>query len=173
MAISSDDFKTLLGSWATGVTIVTSRTGEKIHGMTVAAFTEVSLSPPLVLVCADKSSNTHPVIAESGVFAVNILAAEGEDPAVGNHTVDRMIEPPGGFAWDFGAVRTNPDTGVAEVLAPAFAQRDDEGRIVLYFDRDMTGWQILSPSGGVATERGNFTRDRKGLPLRSKLSPPL
>ncbi|NQZ97298.1 MAG: flavin reductase family protein [Myxococcales bacterium] len=79
MAISSDDFKTLLGGWATGVTIVTSRVGEKIHGMTVSAFTEVSLSPPLVLVCADKSSNTHPVIAESGVFAVNILAADQAD----------------------------------------------------------------------------------------------
>ena len=74
MALDVDAFKQVLGRWTTGVTIVTSRAGDTIHGMTVSAFTEVSLEPPLVLVCAEKSSNTHPVIAEGGVFAVNILA---------------------------------------------------------------------------------------------------
>jgi flavin reductase (DIM6/NTAB) family NADH-FMN oxidoreductase RutF len=43
--------------------------------MTVSAFAEVSLAPPLVLVCADKTSKTHPVIARGGVFALNVLAA--------------------------------------------------------------------------------------------------
>ncbi len=56
------------------MTVVTARAGDRIHGMTVSAFTEVSLDPPLVLVCADKTSLTHPVIAEGRVFAVNILA---------------------------------------------------------------------------------------------------
>ena len=79
MSISLDDYKQVLGSWATGVTIVTSRVGDRIHGMTVSAFTEVSLDPPLVLVCADKGSNTHPVIAEGKVFAVNILARDQDD----------------------------------------------------------------------------------------------
>ena len=74
MTISSDAFKQLCGRWTTGVTIVTARHGDTVHGMTVSAFTEVSLDPPLVLVCADKASNTHPVIAGGGVFAVNILA---------------------------------------------------------------------------------------------------
>jgi flavin reductase (DIM6/NTAB) family NADH-FMN oxidoreductase RutF len=74
MVISSDTFKQLCGRWTTGVTIVTARHGDSVHGMTVSAFTEVSLDPPLVLVCADKASNTHPVIEGGGVFAVNILA---------------------------------------------------------------------------------------------------
>jgi len=78
MAISSDEFKGVLTRWATGVTIVTAHAGDKVHGMTVSAFTEVSLEPPLVLVCADRSSNTLPVIAEGGVFAVNILARDQE-----------------------------------------------------------------------------------------------
>jgi len=76
--IVSDEFKKLLGLWTTGVTIVTSCAGEKIHGMTVSAFSEVSVDPPLVLVCCDESSNTHPVIAEGGVFAVNVLARDQE-----------------------------------------------------------------------------------------------
>ena len=46
--------------------------------MTVSAFTEVSLDPPLVLICADKSSNTLPLIDEGRVFAVNVLARDQE-----------------------------------------------------------------------------------------------
>ena len=78
MSVTSDDFKQALAAWATGVTIGTARAGERIHGMTVSAFTEVSLDPALVLVCADKSSNTHALIAEGGVFAVNVLARDQE-----------------------------------------------------------------------------------------------
>jgi flavin reductase (DIM6/NTAB) family NADH-FMN oxidoreductase RutF len=77
--VESDRFRRVLGSWATGVTIVTSRHGEDVHGMTVSAFTSVSLDPPLVLVCADKSSNTHEFIQRSGVFSVNILREEQEE----------------------------------------------------------------------------------------------
>ena len=78
MAITPDDFKAALGRWATGVTIVTVRAGGRLHGMTVSAFSEVSLDPPLVLVCADKSSNTLPLIEEGRVFAVNVLARDQE-----------------------------------------------------------------------------------------------
>jgi len=76
MTISAEDFKRALSRRATGVAIVTTRSGDRIHGMTVSAFTEVSLEPPLVLVCADKGSNTLPVIRAGGVFAVNVLARD-------------------------------------------------------------------------------------------------
>jgi flavin reductase (DIM6/NTAB) family NADH-FMN oxidoreductase RutF len=70
------ELKQALARRVSGVAIVTTRAGDVIHGMTVSAFTEVSLEPPLVLVCADKTSNTHPVIARGGVFALNLLAAD-------------------------------------------------------------------------------------------------
>jgi flavin reductase (DIM6/NTAB) family NADH-FMN oxidoreductase RutF len=76
MSVAAEQFKQALSAWATGVTIVTARAGDRIHGMTVSAFSAVSLEPPLVLVCADKSSNTHLLIAEGGVFAVNVLARD-------------------------------------------------------------------------------------------------
>jgi len=76
VAIDAEGFKQVLSHWVTGVTIVTTRDGDRIHGMTVSAFTEVSLDPPLVLVCADKRSNTHSVIAAGRVFAVNVLARD-------------------------------------------------------------------------------------------------
>src|SRR5262245_39938034 len=74
MAVSADAFRHVLGHWTSGVTIVTSAFGDRIHGMTVSAFSSVSLEPPLVLVCADKTSHTQHLIEESRVFAANILA---------------------------------------------------------------------------------------------------
>ena len=79
MAVTADAFKKALSRWATGVTIVTARNGDRVHGMTVSAFTEVSLDPPLVLICAEKSSITHQLIEEGRVFAVNVLADDQRD----------------------------------------------------------------------------------------------
>lgn len=79
MAVDQQAFKEALRGWASGVTVVTSRSGDKAHGMTVSAFSSVSVDPPLVLVCANQSSATHAMIEEGGVFAVNILAAHQQD----------------------------------------------------------------------------------------------
>lgn len=78
MPIDAEKYKRTLARWTTGVTIVTARHGDRIHGMTVSAFCSVSLDPPLVLVCAATSSNTHQLIREAESFAVNILS-EGQE----------------------------------------------------------------------------------------------
>jgi flavin reductase (DIM6/NTAB) family NADH-FMN oxidoreductase RutF len=79
MAIDQEAFKQALRGWASGVTVVTSRSGDKTHGMTVSAFSSVSADPPLILVCANQSSTTHDLIEEGGVFAVSILASHQQD----------------------------------------------------------------------------------------------
>lgn len=79
MPIDQDAFKEALRGWASGVTVVTARAGDKIHGMTVSAFSSVSADPPLVLVCANRGSTTHGIIEEGGVFAVNILAEHQQE----------------------------------------------------------------------------------------------
>jgi flavin reductase (DIM6/NTAB) family NADH-FMN oxidoreductase RutF len=76
LPVDRQQFKSLLRRWASGVTIVTTRAGGRVAGMTASSFTSVSLDPPLVLVCADKKALTLPVIAEAGVFAVNVLAVD-------------------------------------------------------------------------------------------------
>jgi flavin reductase (DIM6/NTAB) family NADH-FMN oxidoreductase RutF len=76
MAIDADEFRAVMGSWPSGVTIVTSRAGERIHGMTVSDFSGVSLDPPLALVCAAKSSVTTGLIEEGQCFGVNILSSD-------------------------------------------------------------------------------------------------
>ncbi len=79
MAVDAETFKRALGSWATGVTIVTSQVGDLRHGMTVSAFNEVSLEPPLVLICADKTSNTLGVIQQAGAFSVSVLSSRQDE----------------------------------------------------------------------------------------------
>lgn len=76
MPVERQLFKSVLRRWTSGVAIVTTRAGERVAGMTVSSFSAVSLEPPLVLFCADKRALTEPVLAEAGVFAVNVLAAE-------------------------------------------------------------------------------------------------
>ena len=79
MSFSRSDLKNAFARRATGVTIVTARAGDRIHGMTVSAFTEVSLDPPLLLICIDRAAKMQALIEAAGAFAVNILA-RGQEP---------------------------------------------------------------------------------------------
>lgn len=73
MPVTAETFRQVLGSFASGVTIVTTRAGNEVHGTTMSAFSSLSLDPPLVLVCVDKTADSHDLIARGRVFAVNIL----------------------------------------------------------------------------------------------------
>ena len=68
----------MLGGFATGVNIITTRGEDHAYGMTASAFSSVSLDPPLILVCIGISAAGSEMIRRNGVFAVNILAAEQE-----------------------------------------------------------------------------------------------
>jgi flavin reductase (DIM6/NTAB) family NADH-FMN oxidoreductase RutF len=74
---TAEAFRVGLRTLATGVTVVTSA-GEQPCGVTANAFTAVSLSPPLVLVCLRATSSSAETIAGNGVFAVNVLSADQE-----------------------------------------------------------------------------------------------
>ena len=77
MTVSADDFKKALQLWASGVTVVTT-SSEKfgVQGMTVSAFSSVSVNPPLVLVCINNVADTGEGIRESQCFAVNVLTSD-------------------------------------------------------------------------------------------------
>ena len=74
-----DDFRATLGRFASGVTVVTATAPDgRDLGMTLSAFSSLSLDPPLVLICVDRGATMHDVLAEGVVFGVNVLAAEQE-----------------------------------------------------------------------------------------------
>jgi flavin reductase (DIM6/NTAB) family NADH-FMN oxidoreductase RutF len=79
MGVSKEEFRSALGRFASGVTVVTTRDADGAAlGITVSAFSSVSLEPPLVLVCIDKRASVHDVLVEGYHFAVNILAEDQE-----------------------------------------------------------------------------------------------
>ena len=72
---NSRELRNALGSFATGVTIITTRDRDgKPHGMTANSFTSVSLSPPLVLWSSSLYAQSLPAFQESTHFCINILA---------------------------------------------------------------------------------------------------
>ena len=68
-------FRRTLGMFATGVTVLTARSGETVHGMTANAFMSVSLRPPLVLVSVDRRARMSNLLHEGTRFGVNVLEA--------------------------------------------------------------------------------------------------
>ncbi len=80
MPVSYESFCRILGSFPTGVAIVTARAHDgTARGLTSSAVCSVSAKPPLLLVCVDKGSRTLEAIQFSGAFVVNFLAADGEE----------------------------------------------------------------------------------------------
>jgi flavin reductase (DIM6/NTAB) family NADH-FMN oxidoreductase RutF len=75
---NSTDFRAVLGAFATGVTVITSRSEHHAYGMTANAFSSLSLDPPLVLVCVISGTAGAETIEQNRAFAVNILGAHQE-----------------------------------------------------------------------------------------------
>jgi flavin reductase (DIM6/NTAB) family NADH-FMN oxidoreductase RutF len=76
--VDSTEFRNIMGHFATGVTVITTTVGEKLHGMTANAVASLSLDPVMVLICVDKDTHTHVLLDEGRVFAVNILTEHQE-----------------------------------------------------------------------------------------------
>jgi flavin reductase (DIM6/NTAB) family NADH-FMN oxidoreductase RutF len=74
-------FRYGMGHFATGVTIMTTAVGRRLHGMTVSAFASVSLEPLLVLVSVERNTVMRSMVEESGAFALNILGERSESTA--------------------------------------------------------------------------------------------
>jgi flavin reductase (DIM6/NTAB) family NADH-FMN oxidoreductase RutF len=79
MEENKEDLRQVMRNWASGVTVVTAKNDGQCHGMTVSAFTSISLQPPLVLVSLEKTSRTHEMIQASQHFGITILSDDQKD----------------------------------------------------------------------------------------------
>jgi flavin reductase (DIM6/NTAB) family NADH-FMN oxidoreductase RutF len=79
--VGPERFRSVMGHFATGVTVVTANTPEGPVGMTANAVCSLSLEPLLLLVAFDNESRTLRAVQEHGRFGVNILAAGQDDLA--------------------------------------------------------------------------------------------
>jgi flavin reductase (DIM6/NTAB) family NADH-FMN oxidoreductase RutF len=112
IGIGRDEFRAALGRFPSGVTVVTTKDAEgRFHGITVSAFCSVSLEPPMILVCIEKTSGSHYALLESEFFVVNILA-EGQE-TLSNRFASTSPDK-------FDGVDYRPGPGAIPVLEDAF-----------------------------------------------------
>jgi len=79
MPVDAQSFRDVMSHFASGVTVVTTTHADKPYGLTVSAFSSVSLQPPRVLICLGNDADTKPLIDRSQCFAVHILGREHVD----------------------------------------------------------------------------------------------
>jgi len=119
-AINVTAFRQAMGSFPTGVTVVTVASDDSnMHGMTVNSFSSVSLDPMLVLVCLNETSRGADLIERAGAFAVNVLSAGQQD--LSRWFANRRR--PAGSAM-FDGVPFEPGATGCPVLADATASFD-------------------------------------------------
>jgi flavin reductase (DIM6/NTAB) family NADH-FMN oxidoreductase RutF len=110
--VPPDLFRDLLGRFATGVTVLTARAADgRPFGMTANAVASVSLDPPLVLVCVDRTRDIHDVLRAAHRFALSVLAEDQEAVSrrFAEDSADRfagtpVLEGPHGLPLVAGAV---------------------------------------------------------------------
>ncbi|MBT2772349.1 flavin reductase [Halomonas sp. ISL-60] len=79
MSFDTRDFRSALGKFATGVTVVTTRSGEENHGVTASSFNSVSMDPPLILWSIDKGAYSLTAYRNAEHFVVNVLSNDQVD----------------------------------------------------------------------------------------------
>lgn len=72
-SVDVDLYRDVVGRFATGVLVATTRTADVDHVMTVNAFTSVSLDPLLVLICTEKIARFRAAVLDAGTWAVSVL----------------------------------------------------------------------------------------------------
>jgi flavin reductase (DIM6/NTAB) family NADH-FMN oxidoreductase RutF len=86
--LDSHQFRKVMSRFVTGVTVVTSREGDELHGMTCNSFCSISIAPLTIMVSLAKNTRTYRLIEKTHVFAVNVLSqaqADLSDRFAGRH----------------------------------------------------------------------------------------
>ena len=74
--VDMNTFRNVVGHFASGVTVITTAVDGRLYGTTASAVSSLSMEPPMMLACLNRSSSTHDRVVEAGVFGINILAED-------------------------------------------------------------------------------------------------
>ncbi|OXM64294.1 MULTISPECIES: flavin reductase family protein [Amycolatopsis] len=131
--MQADVVRQLHRTFTTGVTVVTTLDDGRPRGLAVNAFCSVSLDPPTVLVCVQKSSTTHGALLRAGHFAVNILAADQADVVAvfASKAADKFAT----LSWRPGPHGSPLLDGVAAAAEAEVTERRDAGSHTVFFGR--------------------------------------
>jgi 3-hydroxy-9,10-secoandrosta-1,3,5(10)-triene-9,17-dione monooxygenase reductase component len=160
--VAPDRFRAVMGSFATGVAVITSTVDGEPAGMTVNSLTSVSLDPPQLLVCLKRGTRTADAVAARGWFAAHVVGRDGEQ-------LSTRFARPGGER--FGRLRARVDEfglpvlsgAVARMVCRAEATHDGAthdivvGRVV-HADSDPHAWPLVFFRGRFDTLTGGGHR---------------
>ena len=153
MSVDADTFRRALGRFASGVTVVTALDPSgRDHGMTVSAFCSLSLHPPLVLICIDRSADMYVVLQQTDRFCVTILAAGQEALSARFSDLDPELR--------FEGIATTRTTNGIAVLPNAVALI--ECRVAARHDGGDHGIFVGEVESAVTTEREPLVHFRGG-----------
>lgn len=163
-------FRSALGHFATGVTVITTKTDGQVHGMTANAFMSVSLDPPLVLVSVDHRATLHKLLPESMRYGISILAHDQE--ALSDHFARRHVE---GVKFSFVEKYGVPvlDGAVAQMVARV-VDMHPAGDHTLYIGQlEYLEWREDKPLLFYAGKYGQLETERAkpAAPGRDEVSP--
>jgi flavin reductase (DIM6/NTAB) family NADH-FMN oxidoreductase RutF len=151
--VDPEEFKTALSRFASGVTVVTVTSEPTLHGMTASSFASVSLEPPRILVCLDKSSRTRGLL--TGAFAVNILSVDQQ--AIARAFAHAGDKPFGSLSYELG------DNG-APLLHGAIAWIEcSTSSVVDGGDHDIVVGDVTACRSGEGSPLIYYTRDYREL----------
>lgn len=173
LPFSSATFRSVMGSFATGVTIVAGMDNDEPVGFTCQSFVSISLDPPFIAVAPARTSTTWPRIASSGRFCVNVLAEEQRELCMGfavsggkkfdgvawePTTVTGSPRLDGALAWVDCEVELVHDAGDHELILGRVVDLGaaESGRPLLYF---RSGFATVAPGdeptgAGASTNKG-------------------
>jgi flavin reductase (DIM6/NTAB) family NADH-FMN oxidoreductase RutF len=154
LTVTPDEFRSVLGRFPSGVTVVTTKAGDgSDEGMTVSAFCSVSLDPPLVLICIEKTASAYDALTTAPAFVVNILSATQEQIARRFSIVDiDRFEGVGYSRSQNGLAVLDDVLGVIECATVAMHEAGDHTIIVgeVEATRAQNGTPLLYYRGGYA-----------------------
>jgi flavin reductase (DIM6/NTAB) family NADH-FMN oxidoreductase RutF len=152
--IDADTFRSVLGRFASGVTIVTARDAHGVdHGMTVSAFCSLSLDPPMVVFCVDHAASMHDMLLAHPSCGVSILSSNQE--AYSRRFADQDNERFDGIAYsrgESGAVLLDDALAHLECRLVAHHEGGDHTVFIAHVDRaePRHGRPLLYYRGGYA-----------------------
>lgn len=161
MAISPDQYRQLLGQFATGVTVVTTLDREgRPAGMTASALSAASLDPPLLLVCVSRTTDFHDVLRAADRFVVNVLATDQVELSrrFATDGIDRFA----GVRHTAGAAGTPLLEGVAAHILCERGTVQEAGDHFIFLGR-VTGGQVFERAP-LIHYRGHYTTTHDGAP---------
>ena len=125
-SFSAQEFRAALGMFATGVTIVTARSGDgQVIGLTANSFNSVSLQPPLVLWSLSRAAGSMSVFSAGSHYAINVLAADQK--ALAERFAMRGADRFSGVEFSAGAGGAPLLTGAAATFECFNRSRYEEG----------------------------------------------